>query len=130
MNYVIKADLLQRRLIPPCPKAMIDGNSSKRNGLLVMTDRPYGEVLDEMDHEAKYQHAAERQQLVARIKRSSKYYGQSAPGEWFDVHVVNDRSYPLRGNENNYRMYCGRRAPPEPPHGSAGGASHFQGLHG
>ncbi|ARQ01916.1 hypothetical protein [Pseudorhodoplanes sinuspersici] len=47
----------------------------------------------------------QKQQLVARIKRSSKYYGQTAPGEWFDVKVVGwDRAYPLRGNHNNYRM--------------------------
>lgn len=44
------------------------------------------------------------QQLVARIKRSSKYYGQTTPGEWFDVRVVGDRSYRLRGNQNNYRI--------------------------
>jgi hypothetical protein len=43
------------------------------------------------------------QQLVARIKRSSKYYGQTKPGEWFDVHVVKDFGYTLRGNNNNYR---------------------------
>jgi hypothetical protein len=67
--------------------------------------RPYGEVLDELDHQAKYQPAAEpRQQLVARLKRTSKYYGQTAPGEWFAVRVVSDRSCPLRGNNNNYRM--------------------------
>lgn len=66
--------------------------------------RPYGEVLDEMDHEAKYQPGASRQQLVARIKKSSKYYGQTAPGEWFSVDVVGwDLAYPLRGNSNNYR---------------------------
>jgi hypothetical protein len=44
-----------------------------------------------------------RQQLVGRIKRTSKYYGQTAPGKWFDVRIVNDRSYPVRGNNNNYR---------------------------
>ena len=45
------------------------------------------------------------QQLVARIKRSSKYYGQTEPGKWFDVEVVGrDRAYPLRGNNNNYRF--------------------------
>lgn len=44
------------------------------------------------------------QQLVARIKRGSKYYGQTAPGAWFDVRVVEDRLYPLRGNGNNYRF--------------------------
>lgn len=65
--------------------------------------RPYGEVLDEMDHQAKYQLAVVRQQLVARIKRSSKYYSQSPAGQWFDARIVNDRSYPVRGNNNNYR---------------------------
>lgn len=44
------------------------------------------------------------QQLVARIKRTSKYYGQTKPGAWFDVRAVNDRSYSLRGNDNNYRL--------------------------
>jgi hypothetical protein len=44
------------------------------------------------------------QQLVARIKRSSKYYGQTGPGEWFDVRVVHDMGYGLRGNHNNYRF--------------------------
>lgn len=43
------------------------------------------------------------QQLVARIKRSSKYYGQTAAGDWFEVRAVADRSCPWRGNENNYR---------------------------
>lgn len=43
------------------------------------------------------------QQLVARIKRSSKYYGQTEPGAWFDIRVVTDRCYPIRGNNNNYR---------------------------
>ena len=69
-----------------------------------MTLRPYGEVLDEMDHEAKYQPATVRQQLVARIKRSSKYYGQTAAGAWFDVRVVPDMGYGLCGNNNNYRF--------------------------
>lgn len=45
----------------------------------------------------------ETQQLVARIKRTSKYYGQTAPGEWFDVRAVRDHGYPWRGNNNNYR---------------------------
>jgi hypothetical protein len=96
------------------------------------SDKPYGEVLDEMDHQAKYQSATEpralrplepllpgetrseyiaslerakaTQQLVARLKRTSKYYGQTEPGAWFDVRVVNDRWYHLRGNNNNYRL--------------------------
>lgn len=44
------------------------------------------------------------QQLVARIKRSSKYWGQTDPNAWFDVRVVDDASYRLRGNDNNYRL--------------------------
>lgn len=44
------------------------------------------------------------QQLVARIKRSSKYYGQTKPGAWFAVRVVPDMGYGLRGNNNNYRF--------------------------
>ena len=44
------------------------------------------------------------QQLVARIKRHSKYWGQTAPNQWFDVRVVEDRHYHLRGNSNNYRL--------------------------
>lgn len=42
--------------------------------------------------------------LVARIKRSSKYWGQTEPNEWFDVRVVSDSHYQLRGNCNNYRI--------------------------
>lgn len=44
------------------------------------------------------------QQLVARIKRSSKYYGQTEAGAWFDVRVVADTHYHLRGNNNSYRL--------------------------
>lgn len=44
------------------------------------------------------------QHLVARIKRSSKYWGQTAPNEWFDVEVVEDTYYQLRGNSNNYSV--------------------------
>ena len=43
-------------------------------------------------------------QLVARIKRRSKYWGQTAPNQWFDIRVVEDTSYRLRGNNNNYRL--------------------------
>lgn len=46
----------------------------------------------------------EGQQIVARIKRSSKYWGQTAANQWFDVRVVDDASYRLRGNDNNYRL--------------------------
>lgn len=45
-----------------------------------------------------------QQQLVARIKRSSKYYGQTDPNQWFDVQVVAAGWYHLRGNSNNYRL--------------------------
>ena len=44
------------------------------------------------------------QQLVARIKRNSKYWGQTAPNAWFNVRVVEDTHYQLRGNNNNYRF--------------------------
>ncbi len=71
-----------------------------------MGERPYGEVLDEMDHEAKYQPAVVRQQLVARIKRTSKYAYQApdVPGGWFDVRVMHDMGYGLVGNNNQYRF--------------------------
>ncbi|MBN9147083.1 MULTISPECIES: hypothetical protein [unclassified Nitrobacter] len=44
------------------------------------------------------------QQLIARIKRRSKYWGQTAPHQWFDVRVVEDAGYGLRGNNNYYRL--------------------------
>src|SRR5262249_34637752 len=44
------------------------------------------------------------QQLVARIKRQSKYWGQTAPNQWFEVSVIGDASYQVRGNDNNYRL--------------------------
>jgi hypothetical protein len=44
------------------------------------------------------------QQLVARIKRSCKYWGQTPANQWFDVAVVADNYYQLRGNNNNYRL--------------------------
>jgi hypothetical protein len=66
--------------------------------------KSYGEVLDEMDHDAKYQPAVQRQQLVARIKRTSKYAYQAPDGGWFDVRIVPDMGYGVRGNNNNYRF--------------------------
>jgi len=45
---------------------------------------------------------AREQQLVARIKRSSKYFGQTAPNEWFDVEVAENTYYQISGNNNNY----------------------------
>lgn len=44
------------------------------------------------------------QTLVARIKRSSKYRDQSPPNQWFEVRIVADNYYQLRGNSNNYRF--------------------------
>ncbi|MDT3687905.1 MAG: hypothetical protein RO009_23000 [Pseudorhodoplanes sp.] len=44
------------------------------------------------------------QQLVARIKRSSKYAYQAPPGGWFDVRIVPDFGYGLQGNNNRYRF--------------------------
>jgi len=44
------------------------------------------------------------QQLVARIKRTSKYAYQAPASGWFDVSVVHDMGYGLRGNNNQYRF--------------------------
>lgn len=44
------------------------------------------------------------QQLVARIKRSSKYSHQSPAEGWFAIEIVNDFLMPVRGNGNNYRL--------------------------
>lgn len=47
--------------------------------------------------------ACHGQQLVARIKRSSKYAHQAPPDGWFDVHL--NRRYPVvSGNNNAYEM--------------------------
>lgn len=41
------------------------------------------------------------QQLVARIKRTSKYSYQAPKGDWFDVRL--NRGYPIvSGNNNAY----------------------------
>lgn len=46
------------------------------------------------------------QQLYAKIKKSSKYYGQTAPGERFEVHIRHQGGYEyvVRGNNNDYRL--------------------------
>lgn len=46
------------------------------------------------------------QQLYAKIKKSSKYYGQTKPGELFAVHVEQRGSwnYTVNGNGNDYRL--------------------------
>ena len=44
-------------------------------------------------------------QLVARIKKTSKYSNQApdAPGGWFDIRIDKDRgSYEVIGNRNYY----------------------------
>ena len=47
----------------------------------------------------------EAQQLVARIKKSSKYSYQAPEGEWFDVRFASDSlSYSIYGNSNQYRV--------------------------
>jgi hypothetical protein len=44
-----------------------------------------------------------KQQLVARIKRTSKYFHQRPDGEWFDVRL--NRRYPVvSGNNNAYEL--------------------------
>jgi len=46
-----------------------------------------------------------QQQLVARIKRGSKYVYQAPEGEWFGVVMRKDSlGYEVRGNNNNYRF--------------------------
>lgn len=43
------------------------------------------------------------QQLVARIKRTSKYAYQAPQGDWFEVHI--SHRYPVvSGNNNAYEM--------------------------
>lgn len=44
------------------------------------------------------------QHLVARIKRSSKYWGQTRPNQWFDVSLRPGDSYCVRGNNNQYQL--------------------------
>ena len=44
------------------------------------------------------------QQLIARIKRNSKYWGQTPPNQWFDVRIASGDSYCVRGNDNQYRI--------------------------
>lgn len=63
-----------------------------------------GETRSEYLDRLERAQAGTTQQLVARIKRSSKYYGQTAAGAWFNVRVVADTFYQLRGNNNNYRL--------------------------
>ena len=58
------------------------------------TERPL-EALLPGETRSKYLDRLERseagktQQLVARIKRGSKYYGQTEPGAWFNVRASN-----------------------------------------
>lgn len=65
---------------------------------------PLGETRSEYLDRLERAEAGNTQHLVARIKRSSKYYGQTESGAWFDVRVVADTYYHLRGNSNNYRL--------------------------
>ncbi|KGD57289.1 hypothetical protein DP49_3986 [Burkholderia pseudomallei] len=46
------------------------------------------------------------QQIYAKIKRTSKYYGQTKPGERFPVHVEQqgEWEYSVHGNQNAYRL--------------------------
>ncbi|WP_414440487.1 hypothetical protein [Burkholderia sp. 22PA0106] len=46
------------------------------------------------------------QQIYAKIKRNSKYYGQSKPGERFPVHIQHQGGweYVVYGNNNTYRL--------------------------
>ncbi len=45
------------------------------------------------------------QKLVARIKRNSKYWGQTPANQWFDVRISDGSDhYCVRGNGNAYRI--------------------------
>lgn len=44
------------------------------------------------------------QQLVGRIKKSSRYSAQAPRQTWFTLTIVDDRLSPIRGNDNNYRF--------------------------
>ncbi|WP_322089724.1 hypothetical protein [Burkholderia sp. BCC1999] len=45
------------------------------------------------------------QQIHAKIKRSSKYYGQTLPGAIFPVEINPQRDeYVVHGNNNFYRL--------------------------
>lgn len=47
---------------------------------------------------------SQQQQLVARIKRGSKYAYQAPPEKWFGVTFRKDSlGFEVRGNANNYR---------------------------
>lgn len=63
-----------------------------------------GETRSEYLDRLERAEVGKTQQLVARIKRSSKYAYQAPKGGWFDVRVVPDMGYGLRGNSNNYRF--------------------------
>lgn len=80
---------------------MTDPRIVERTRLML---RPWPETVDDIDTDyARLDKVTLVQPLIARIKRSSKYYGQTEPGKWFDVRAVKDRGYPWRGNNNNYR---------------------------
>lgn len=44
------------------------------------------------------------QQIVARIKKSSKYAYQAPDKKWFEVRFTPHDDYNVRGNGNSYRM--------------------------
>lgn len=62
-----------------------------------------GETRSEyLDRLERAEAAGSTQQLVARIKRGSKYAHQAPKGGWFDVRKIN-RGYPqVVGNNNAY----------------------------
>ncbi|MFM0302432.1 hypothetical protein PQQ99_20140 [Paraburkholderia sediminicola] len=47
------------------------------------------------------------QQIYAKIKKNSKYYGQTKAGARFPVHIEHqgEWEYTVSGNQNNYRLY-------------------------
>ena len=62
-----------------------------------------GETRSEYLDRLERAEAKPPQQLVARIKRTSKYSHQAPPGDWFDVRL--SRRYPVvSGNNNAYEQ--------------------------
>lgn len=83
---------------------------TKRIAAFISDHDPFGDhfsahELAQLDPNGGYVETdgLDHQQLVARIKRGSKYWGQTPPNQWFDARLVQDY-YHLRGNNNNYRL--------------------------
>ena len=54
--------------------------------------------------ESKKTAANEGTQIYAQLKKSSKYYGQTSPGELFPVSISVRGDYVVHGTQNDYRL--------------------------